>query len=537
MTETLSGSEVNKPRRLRRLAGAGALWLSTSAAIAGYGFFTDETETTLAGNVVSLSPTLDSYATFENGLLIPSVRYPLDSPVGLNIDVQYSAIPASEKKVGGSIETLTGYYAAIAAQPNGEIAKGRDAMYDMAQENLAMGLLAGTGVQIAWRMVGSRRRRELIEELSEKLPQRVTLAVSLGVVCLAATSSQLSPNTSPSAIEWRRVSDVMPQFSSYEFAHNLEVRTDIITGSSVRLLDGGLDNYAYSKQYYGEIKDKVASIAHQLRQPEEGETVALLVADRHDNIGMDPVALAIAEAAGVSTVLDAGDDTSSGASWEAFSIDSLMETFADYEVVVAPGNHDNTGFVANRFKDKGAHVLAGEPIEVNGISILGVPDPRYSDYTPEKRDGEMTIEELGEQVADIACSNDEPISTLLVHDRNVGDIALEKGCIDAVFAGHDHTVSQIEVMGEDGEMGYGYTSGSTGGAAMSFALGKKLQRDASLALITYNTEERPIGIQPITVTVQQEIIVAPFQPYTYSSEAEAAGVKRNRSESLGRAEN
>ena len=38
----------------------------------------------------------------------------------------------------------------------------------------------------------------------------------------------------------------------------------------------------------------------------------LLVSDRHDNIGMDQVARAVADAGGATAVFDAGDDTSTG---------------------------------------------------------------------------------------------------------------------------------------------------------------------------------------------------------------------------------
>ena len=48
--------------------------------------------------------------------------------------------------------------------------------------------------------------------------------------------------------------------------------------------------------------------------PQEGETVVALVSDRHDNIGMDGVARAIADAGGATAVFDAGDDTSTGQS-------------------------------------------------------------------------------------------------------------------------------------------------------------------------------------------------------------------------------
>ena len=46
---------------------------------------------------------------------------------------------------------------------------------------------------------------------------------------------------------------------------------------------------------------------------------------------MDPVARAIADQGGATFLLDAGDDTSTGGSWEAFSLESLDQAFDDYD--------------------------------------------------------------------------------------------------------------------------------------------------------------------------------------------------------------
>ena len=77
--------------------------------------------------------------------------------------------------------------------------------------------------------------------------------------------------------------------------------------------------------------------------------MVLLVSDRHDNIGMDAVARAVADRAGAEAVFDAGDDTSTGSTWEAFSLDSLDAAFDDdpYDDArwAVTGNHDNGPFV------------------------------------------------------------------------------------------------------------------------------------------------------------------------------------------------
>lgn len=113
--------------------------------------------------------------------------------------------------------------------------------------------------------------------------------------------------------------------------------------------------------FYAGIIDRVPEIAALLHQPADEETVAVLVSDRHDNIGMDEVVRAVADEAGATAVISAGDDTSNGQTWEAFSLDSLDKAFEDYDAKVAvSGNHDHGTFV-NRYLEK----LAGPTSTTN----------------------------------------------------------------------------------------------------------------------------------------------------------------------------
>ena len=63
---------------------------------------------------------------------------------------------------------------------------------------------------------------------------------------------------------------------------------------------------------------------------------------------------------------------------------------------------------------------------------------------------------------------------MLVHDASLGDEALQRGCVDLVLGGHLHSqVGPEPVSGLDGQVGYRYVNGTTGGAAK-----KKSRRDA-----------------------------------------------------------
>ena len=77
-----------------------------------------------------------------------------------------------------------------------------------------------------------------------------------------------------------------------------QIQGGLITEGTRRLVFSLLDTYKTSKVFYREVADRVGEVADQLHQPGEGETVAVEVSDRHDNIGMDEVVRAVADEAG-----------------------------------------------------------------------------------------------------------------------------------------------------------------------------------------------------------------------------------------------
>ncbi len=235
---------------------------------------------------------------------------------------------------------------------------------------------------------------------------------------------------------------------------------------------------------------------------------------------MDQVALAIAERGGAEAVFDAGDDTSTGEEWEAFSLDSLASAFEDYPRWAVAGNHDHGSFVRSYLTDLGwTYFDDGEVVDGPGdTKILGVDDPRSSGLGNWKDETGLTFDEVRERLADAACDADEDgdrVDTLLVHDANLGDDALERGCVDLVVGGHTHVqAGPSEFLGENGEVGYSYTVGTAGGAAYAIALGTKLRRAAGLALITYR-DGRPAGIQSITLQTTGRFDVDPYVELDY----------------------
>ena len=226
--------------------------------------------------------------------------------------------------------------------------------------------LRAAGIGLApialWLMLGRARRAQLMR----RHPRfAISAMAAVGLTVLAILQPWRTP---PERVEdttrWLGVAEAFPELDVPDGLDGWQIRNGVVTEGTRRLVFSLFDTYETSKVFYREVADGVPEIASELHQPAEDETVAVLVSDRHDNIGMDPVVRATADAAGATVVLDAGDDTSTGQSWETFSLDSLDTAFKDYDARVAvAGNHDHGDVVSNHLKDLGWTHLEGEPVD------------------------------------------------------------------------------------------------------------------------------------------------------------------------------
>jgi hypothetical protein len=338
-----------------------------------------------------------------------------------------------------------------------------------------------------------------------------------GVVTLLAVQPWGSDSERVQGNVWLPMQDAFPEVTVPEELSRWQIQGGLVTRNTRRLVESLLDTYDKSKVFYTELVGRVGDVADQLRRPTEEETVAVLVSDRHDNIGMDQVVRAVADEAGATAVLTAGDDTSTGEPWEEFSLESLDSAFEGYDARVAvAGNHDHGPFVSRYLADLGwTHLNGQEEEPFGGVRMTGADDPRSSGLGSWRDETDLSFSEVEERIADDVCEldeKDERIATLLVHDANLGRTALARGCTDLVLGGHLHEqVGPDRVVGENGKVGYTYTNGTTGGAAYSIAVGSKLRRPAMFTFITYR-DGRPVGVQPVTVTTKGELSVAEFVP-------------------------
>jgi hypothetical protein len=104
------------------------------------------------------------------------------------------------------------------------------------------------------------------------------------------------------------------------------------------------------------------------------------------------------------------------------------------------------------------------------------------------------------------------VAVLMVHSAASARRASESGCVDLVLSGHLHRQVGPEVVeGENGRSTTTLTTGSTGGAVYTFALGSKLRRSAQVTVVTFR-DGRPVGLQPVTFEPGGTIDVADYTP-------------------------
>lgn len=514
---------------MRKLAVALALLAAgvlTGLPVATSTFLHSERYLTLGAHQAVVSPDVDGHATLDFGPLLPQARLPVDTPFGVGVNVRLG----DSEAVG--LEELLQRDAAIAAQPDGEIREVTVAVTDMAAQaalrGLGVGVLTITVLVLGWHAVGAERRHRIRREIVQPSRRQVagaaaTVAVVVGSLVLVGVPEV---GASQPDQEWTAVRTVFPELPADPVLDQLQLAQGSATTSSRALVEGALYLYRDSVSFYGALKEQAKQV--RVREPEEGQRTALLLTDRHDNIGMDPVARAIADQAKARLMIDLGDDTSQGGAWEAFSINALARAFKGFDVVSIGGNHDSRRTTKDQAK-AGFTVLDGKPVTVDGVRFLGGTDPRgtrLTGYTEDAKTRDTALADQDEELVKTACDADrrgERVGVLAVHSWASGRQVAASGCVDLVLTGHLHyQVGPRAIEGPHGRTTTRLTTGSTGGAVLPIALGSSLRRDAQVAIVTFDDDGTPVGLQVITFTPAGVIDVGDYTELPLTSDPSPA---------------
>jgi predicted MPP superfamily phosphohydrolase len=256
--------------------------------------------------------------------------------------------------------------------------------------------------------------------------------------------------------------------------------------------------------------------------------VLLHVADLHLNPAGFDLVEQVVEQFDVDAVLDTGDITDWGSEPENRLITRVGTLGVPY--VYIRGNHDSAATARLISEQPDATVLNGEAVTVAGISIVGVPDPRF---TPDKGTGDDASEDVltnsGEALAEVAEALPEPPSIALVHDPKQAPPL--DGVVPLVLAGHTHA-REVSTL-ENGTLLM--VEGSTGGAGLRGLQGEEptplactvLYLDPDTGQLRAYDEITLGGLGETEVTIQRFVVPEPSddsdaQPADESDESPAS---------------
>lgn len=219
---------------------------------------------------------------------------------------------------------------------------------------------------------------------------------------------------------------------------------------------------------------------------DEDNLISVLhVSDIHDNPQAYDVIEQLHTQFAIDMVIDTGDIVSWGTPVETQQLSVIGGLGITY--VYVSGNHDGAAAAAKIAEQPNATVVDNEVVEVGGLRIAGIGDPRFAADDDSDaggwREGTEAMAASGFQLGDTITAYDEahpeaPVDLALMHDPTQPQ-GLE-GRVPMVLSGHMHT-SKVE-LDRDGSGTDWFTVGSTGGALASGGVLPVLTGDAPLDL-------------------------------------------------------
>ncbi len=208
-------------------------------------------------------------------------------------------------------------------------------------------------------------------------------------------------------------------------------------------------------------------------QPDTGTIRVLQVSDLHLNPAAWPVIKTVVQQYQINLVIDTGDINDWGTQMESSFVDSIGTLGVPY--VFIRGNHDSALTAAAVARQPNAIVLEDSVREVDGLTIAGIGDPRF---TPDKSTADRNpaqqgapahqeaelLDASGERLATTIRARSGKVDIALVHDpASAGGLA---GTVPLVLAGHLHHRETSTLHGAGGTPTFLMIQGSTGGAGL-----------------------------------------------------------------------
>ncbi len=183
------------------------------------------------------------------------------------------------------------------------------------------------------------------------------------------------------------------------------------------------------------LYDRINSVP-QLVSDEKTITI-LHISDIHNNPGAVAFVRQLVQGTRVDLVIDTGDLTDFGLPLEAEITKGISSIRVPYLFVA--GNHDSPAIVQAVRKNPNAVILNGEPVQEDGLSIIGSPDP--SSERLKGNDVTTSPAALHAAALKLAAAYQAavpPPDIVCVHDPLQSDLLIGKARL--ILCGHEHRI-------------------------------------------------------------------------------------------------
>ena len=184
-----------------------------------------------------------------------------------------------------------------------------------------------------------------------------------------------------------------------------------------------VDNFTEYGDQLGDLVTNVAKLASTLRNlptlPQDAGSIRVLhVSDIHLNPSVWPIMRSIIEQYDVDLVVDTGDIADHGTAAENQLLTPIGSLGVPY--VYIRGNHDSASTATAIADLPDTYVLDNEIVEVAGLTIAGIGDPRFTPDRSTEAD-DASVVEGGQQLARTIEASSDRVDIALVHDPDAAD--------------------------------------------------------------------------------------------------------------------
>jgi Icc-related predicted phosphoesterase len=216
---------------------------------------------------------------------------------------------------------------------------------------------------------------------------------------------------------------------------------------------------------------------------EDDHTVRVLhISDIHNDAAAFNYVRELADRFHVNFIVDTGDLTDFGSAVESHLSTGIGKLGVPYLFVA--GNHDSQVTVASVRKNKNAIILDGKPVIIDGLTVLGLPDPSSARAGVGSVDtSEADLDQAATRLAVDYGRSKTPPDIVCVHNprEDVGVL----GHAPVILCGHVHR-AYIETNGDSVVC----NAGTTGGAGVRY-LDKQDGVPLSAAILTFSMPPHP----------------------------------------------